>query len=273
MTGQHGPGHDHPARPDAPPMDAGQAQALAGRIRRSIAEVERAWGVLADLVCQAHQGQAWRALGYASWGEYAHAEFGIGRAHAYRLVDMATTAEQLHGAVAEVVASLTGPVVSPAGDALALLSGRALRDVRGRVDQVAAVLAERLQQATTAEGKLTSGQVAELVRQAVAEVRALAPPAQAGRSPAAPRDPDGPIAEGRALVERLYAGAAEIGRMCLEIAPAYLSEDQASRWLEPFADEIGLTLEDVLARRRYAITGDRRAVRAFLWPPHPRSDL
>ncbi|MEV4250924.1 hypothetical protein AB0J63_46995 [Streptosporangium canum] len=83
-----------PDRPDPAgpaPLDREQARALTAQIRESIAAVERAWAVLAERVRRAHEGRAWVALGYVSWGRYAAAEFGIGRAHAYRLIDIATT--------------------------------------------------------------------------------------------------------------------------------------------------------------------------------------
>jgi hypothetical protein len=136
-----------------------------------------------------------------------------------------------------------------------------LRDVRDRVDQVAAVLTRLIGQARTA-GELSGDDVAELLRRAVAEVRA-APPAPPPLPPAAPGE-SSYVREGRRMVEELYAGAAEIGLMCLEIAPGYLSDADAAIPLEMFAEEIGLDLDGVLAHRRFALTGDRRCLRDVL---------
>ncbi len=41
----------------------------------------------------------WTVLGYDSWSAYALAEFGIGRSTAYRLLDLAATAEAIEGTV------------------------------------------------------------------------------------------------------------------------------------------------------------------------------
>ncbi|WP_031165852.1 hypothetical protein [Streptosporangium roseum] len=62
-----------PDRPDPAgpaPLDREQARALTAQIRESIAAVERAWAVLDGRVRRAHEGRAWIALGYASWGQY-----------------------------------------------------------------------------------------------------------------------------------------------------------------------------------------------------------
>ncbi|MFF5265313.1 hypothetical protein ACFY4C_41065 [Actinomadura viridis] len=68
------------------------------------------------------------------------------------------------------------------------------------------------------------------------------------------------------MVAELYAEAARLGAMALEIAPAYLPEAQAAADLALFAEDIGAELDEVLAQRRYAITGDRRALSV-----HPRT--
>ncbi|MFG1876482.1 hypothetical protein ACGFIV_16740 [Sphaerisporangium sp. NPDC049003] len=62
------------------------------------------------------------------------------------------------------------------------------------------------------------------------------------------------------MVETLYESAVEVGMICLEIAPAHVSEQDASPVLALYAEEIGLDLPAVLARRRSAITGDRRCL-------------
>ncbi|WP_156056560.1 hypothetical protein [Streptosporangium roseum] len=139
------------------------------------------------------------------------------------------------------------------GDSLAL-SGRVLLDVRDQVEQVAAVLAHLSAQARRDGRELAEADVAELLRRAIAHVR----------TPPRPRAGDPRIRRGRAMVGELYAMAAEIGRMCLEIAPAYLPEADASDALALFADEIGTDLATVPAYRRYAITRDPRCLTGIL---------
>ncbi|GAA4522506.1 hypothetical protein GCM10023191_101850 [Actinoallomurus oryzae] len=43
-----------------------------------------------------------------------------------------------------------------------------------------------------------------------------------------------------------------------------MAEDHATRLLADFADDIGLTIGEVLARRRYAYTGNRRSLHGYL---------
>ncbi|MFD0196976.1 hypothetical protein ACWHAN_26100 [Streptomyces albidoflavus] len=45
----------------------------------------------------------------------------------------------------------------------------------------------------------------------------------------------------------------------LEVAPVYLSDTEAADVLALLCDEIGATVDNGLAARRYALTGDRRA--------------
>lgn len=42
---------------------------------------------LAQLIAEAHDKEAWKALGYKSWGEYVEREFPFNRATAYNLID------------------------------------------------------------------------------------------------------------------------------------------------------------------------------------------
>ncbi|MER0429456.1 hypothetical protein [Streptomyces microflavus] len=46
----------------------------------------------------------------------------------------------------------------------------------------------------------------------------------------------------------------------LEVAPAYLSDPAAADLLAPLCEQIGETLDNGLAARRYALSGDRRAL-------------
>ncbi|MFF1300739.1 hypothetical protein [Streptomyces sp. NPDC058296] len=51
------------------------------------------------------------------------------------------------------------------------------------------------------------------------------------------------------------------GKLGLELAPAYPSDQNATGTvLARYADDIGCDVETILATRRYALTGDRRAL-------------
>ncbi len=59
----------------------------------------------------------------------------------------------------------------------------------------------------------------------------------------------------------MAAAGGRLGRTALELAPACWSEQEATdRNLARYADDIGTDVETVLAARRYALTGDRRAL-------------
>ena len=63
-----------------------EARALTDRIRESGA-------TLSALVVKAHDGEAWRALGYASWAAYVEGEFDFSRRHSYMLLDVGRATE------------------------------------------------------------------------------------------------------------------------------------------------------------------------------------
>ncbi|XVQ06619.1 hypothetical protein ACQP1W_28655 [Spirillospora sp. CA-255316] len=112
--------------------------------------------------------------------------------------------------------------LSPAGDTE--LSDRALREVRGRVAEVAAVPADRAAGLRAAGQAPTEPQATVLIEQAVAQVPAL-PHRQHLRRSA--RQTAGRV---RSQAGReLYAEAAHLGALALEIAPAYLSEAPGRR--------------------------------------------
>ncbi|WP_434597996.1 hypothetical protein [Streptomyces sp. A5-4] len=59
----------------------------------------------------------------------------------------------------------------------------------------------------------------------------------------------------------MAAAGGRLGQIALELAPAYLSEQEAvDTVLARYADDIGCDVETILAVRRYALTGDRRAL-------------
>ncbi|MFE7045154.1 hypothetical protein ACFU9X_38780 [Streptomyces atratus] len=93
-----------------------------------------------------------------------------------------------------------------------------------------------------------------MVRQAVRDVRTAPPPPPADP----PADPT--LAALRRTVDDLTASTHAIGELMLEVAPAYLSETEAADVLAPLCEEIGEPLDHGLAARRYALSGDRRAL-------------
>ncbi|MGR8012309.1 hypothetical protein [Streptomyces hypolithicus] len=253
------------------PVGRADAVRLTERLRVAIGEARRAAVVLAVRVRAAHRARVWVALGYSGWGAYAQGELGISRAQAYRLIDIAESAGALDRAIG--AAGVLAPV-SPAGDTHTAglvdmgLSQRALREVHGRLDELITVVTERL--ATVARaGPVEVSVVRDIVGQAVDELRRDPLPAAGDTADDDPleraladaqRQPADTTVV-RRLVDEMAAAGGRMGQLALELAPAYLSEQEAvDKVLARYADEIGCDVETILAVRRYALTGDRRAL-------------
>ncbi|MER8103901.1 hypothetical protein [Kitasatospora sp. NPDC094016] len=248
----------------AGPVDAARARELTEQLRTAIEDVRAAVLLLARRVRSAHRARVWTVLGHPSWSAYALAEFGIGRSTAYRLLDLAAVAE----AIEDTVQAELG--VSHAWDSTDLvLPVRAVVDLKGRVSELTDLIADRLADAhqETGGAVLPAGAVGGIVAAAVAEVRARpdVPAAELGIGPA----PDGITAEawrrhvaaGREAISQQRAAELGIGALALEVCPAYLSDRQAEdEGLARLANDIGLTTDHLLACRRYAISGDPRAM-------------
>ncbi|MEU5971930.1 hypothetical protein [Streptomyces globisporus] len=139
--GEHNEDQDHVAEPARPTLTTTQARDMTAGLRAAMDDVRRSVAVLAARVHDAHAARVWLPLGYSSWESYCAAEFGISRAQAYRLLDVARALAAIHGAVT------AGPQTSRTRDtnpgaAAALdygLSPRALIAVSGRTDTVAEI--------------------------------------------------------------------------------------------------------------------------------------
>lgn len=84
------------------------------------AKIQGYFGATCLLVKEAHDKQAWRAMGYGSWAAYCKAEFDYSRSYSYRLIGHVNRILEL-SAAAGIEAE-----VSPMGDTL---SERATRDL------------------------------------------------------------------------------------------------------------------------------------------------
>jgi hypothetical protein len=110
-------------------LDPDEARSLTESIKASASR-------LYHLVVQAHEGQAHRALGYATWAEYWQAEFDMSRSYAYRILDQA-----------KVIGELTAAAgMSPDGDTSPMgdITEAAARDIKPRLGEVAGAVAERV---------------------------------------------------------------------------------------------------------------------------------
>jgi len=248
----------------AGPVDAAGARELTEQLRTAIEDVRAAVLVLARRVRAAHQARVWTVLEYPSWSAYALAEFGIGRSTAYRLLDLAAVAEAIEDTVqAELGMSHTWDSTD------LVLPVRAVVDLKGRTAELTDLIAERLTDAHQAAGgaALPAETVGGIVAAAIAEVRARpdVPTAELETGPV----PDGitteawrrHVAAGREAISQQRAAELGIGALALEVVPAYVSDRQAEdEGLARLANDIGLTTDHLLACRRYAISGDPRAM-------------
>ncbi|MFI9366935.1 hypothetical protein ACIG5E_38775 [Kitasatospora sp. NPDC053057] len=236
----------------AVPIGEAEARRLTGALRESVEQMRSAVLVLAERVRAAHRGRVWTALGYPSWCAYAAGELEVSRSMAYRLLDLAAAAE----AIEDVVGREAGPQLSHVWDTA--LSVRAVVEIRGRLAELSDLVAERLAQARAEAGgaQLEPGRISAAVTAAVAELRERpdVPVAGLESSPG----PDGyPVARDRLDAHR------ELGLLALQVAPGYVAERDAEEVLHVLGEEIGSSVEELLACRRYALTGDARATERF----------
>ncbi|MFE7045155.1 hypothetical protein ACFU9X_38785 [Streptomyces atratus] len=137
--GEHDQDQDDVAEPARPLLTTVQAREMTTALREAMDDVRRSVAVLAARVRDAHAARVWIPLGYPSWEAYCDAEFGISRAQAYRLLDVARALGAIHGAVTAATDPSRTRDSDPAA-AAALdygLSQRALIAVSGRTGDVA----------------------------------------------------------------------------------------------------------------------------------------
>lgn len=99
-----------------------EARSLTDRIRAAAEHLH-------SLLLEAHEREAWRALGYPTWRAYATAEFGMSQSHAYRLLD--------HGRVVRALEQAAG---SPIGE----ISELAAREIKPHLADVTTEIHDRI---------------------------------------------------------------------------------------------------------------------------------
>ncbi|MFE4397917.1 MULTISPECIES: hypothetical protein [Streptomycetaceae] len=262
-TGAGRDGRASPAQPGG--RGPGAARRLTGELRAAIEEVRSAVLVLAGRVRAAHRARVWTVRGYGGWAAYAGAEFGVSRSTAYRLLDLAAAAE----AIEATVRREAGLELSHAWDTGLVLPVRAVVDLKDRIAELTDLIAERLADAGASGGRPPDAAVvAEIVARSVADVRSR--PDVPTAEPAVVHGPDSRdterwhscVARGRDLARQRLDIRRELGLLALQVAPGYLCDREAEETLGILGEEIGSTAEQLLAARRYALTGDPRAVEA-----------
>lgn len=105
----------------AAPLTAGEARVITDTIKEHTTAV---W----NLLIEAHERQAWKALGYSTWAAYVSNEFNLSRSRSYQLIDQARTIHAIEAAVSTVVD----------------ISERETRDIKDDLPEVIAEIEERL---------------------------------------------------------------------------------------------------------------------------------
>jgi uncharacterized protein YoaH (UPF0181 family) len=82
------------------------ATALTEKIRDKLTGIFNEMAEVKQLLWEAHERKAWRALGYSSWATYVKAEFAISRQHSYKLLDQGRVFRSLAEAALEDMCSI-----------------------------------------------------------------------------------------------------------------------------------------------------------------------
>lgn len=149
-------------------VDTAHAKPLTKAAARKLTDrIAMATGLLWQMVAEAHEREAWRALGYDSWQAYVDAEFQISRSQAFRLLTQARVVGELVAAGAEpadaavAVSARQAAVLADQPKAVKQAAKRAAKSgdlagaVAGAVDRVrsAAASEETSQQGEGGEGQ------------------------------------------------------------------------------------------------------------------------
>ncbi|MFE4356870.1 hypothetical protein [Kitasatospora sp. NPDC056800] len=181
------------------------------------------------------------------------AEFGVSRSTAYRLLDLAATAE----AIEATVRREAGLELSHAWDTGLVLPVRAVVELKGRTAELTDLIAERLADAGASGGRPPEATVvAEIVARSVADVRSR--PDVPAAELAVVHGPDGwdteqwhsCVARGRDMARKRLDVRHELGLLALQVAPGYLCDRKAEEALGIPGEEIGSTAEQPPAATR-----------------------
>ena len=154
------------------PLDKRSAEKLTAEIK--------SWaGTLWLKLRQAHDGQAWKPLGYKSWAEYVRVEFDMSRSYAYQLVS--------HARAVEALAEAAGlPEVSGIADTLPPDTTRYL-DLPAATEAVVEAVADLDEDATDEVRAATVAATVDAIRRAKRKAaRSSRPPTP--QLPAPPTD-------------------------------------------------------------------------------------
>lgn len=102
-----------------------QARKLTDRIKTA---ADQLW----SLLLEAHDGGAWKALGYKNWAAYVAAEFDMSRSRSYQLIDKGRVVAALQGAAGDLSTTVD-------------ISERQARDIKPVLPEVTQEIRERVE--------------------------------------------------------------------------------------------------------------------------------
>lgn len=134
-------------------LDEREARDLTDRIK---GHAETLWALLLE----AHDRQAWKALGYSSWREYATTEFDMSQSTAYEILTQGRVIREI-----ETASGISG---------VPEISGREARDLKPRLADVAQKIRERIPEESLGDRPTDLDERRRIVCEVVAEERAAA---------------------------------------------------------------------------------------------------
>lgn len=111
------------------------AHLSADEARSLTEQIKAATEQLYSLLLRAHEGQAWAALGYDSWRDYAMTEFGMSQSQAYRLLDHGRVIREIEQPAHVPSDEQVTVEVSPMGEKDPLPSERQARELAPLLDE------------------------------------------------------------------------------------------------------------------------------------------
>lgn len=149
------------------PLTPDEARSLTDEIRGATERVFR-------LLLRAYEGNAWQALGYGSWRDYAMTEFGMSQSHAYRLLDQGRVVREIEDAAVAAQGELSETESSPIGEtAISEAAARELVPLLGQPEKLREAWSEARD---AADGKPTAADV-KTARERVSPPRSRQVPA------------------------------------------------------------------------------------------------
>ena len=132
--------------------DEAHARQITEEIRANVEKVHQ-------LLIRSYEWQAYRALGYPSWRDYAMTEFGISKSRAYELLDQARVIRAIEGAAPDVVSGMP-EINARQADALAPIVRKqgpgAAADVLRAVAEAGPVTAKAIKEEASNRAKVTT---------------------------------------------------------------------------------------------------------------------